>query len=449
MIRSIYAIGAALIALQNPVPATTGPLTMDQAVAIAERNAFTVRIQASNVEKSRQKVTETRGGMGPKVNLTAVYTRFDEATTAQLDPNSAPIIVSPIDSKVGTLSLSVPLDISGNLSRNVRASEANYRATQENLRAALNDTRLNARQAFLSVLRAQALVGVQEQAVKDANERLNQGRLLLAGEQVARVDVTRLEAAVAQAKSDLLTAQNSLQISKYAFNQALARPIETPVDLTDITELPVVPSETDRLVQTGQKNRPEVLSLRQTLTALSNVTRATEASMNPSLSVGVSTQRSLDAAGFSARSQTTSGNLTLNLPIFDSGVTRARVKQARQDEEQAKINLQQVELAISQDVRNAVQNLASAQARLSNAREQVRLAEEVFRLAQIRQMAAEGTYVEVVDAETSLTQARNGLVSSRYDYLVAYSQLERALGTDNVNGAAQEPGSPTPAGGSR
>jgi len=107
-----------------------------------------------------------------------------------------------------------------------------------------------------------------------------------------------------------------------------------------------------------------------------------------------------------------------------------------------------VELAISQDVRNAIQNLASAQARLANAQEQVRLAEEVFRLAQIRQQAAEGTYVEVVDAETSLTQARNGLVSARYDYLLAYSQLERSLGTDNVTGAAQPAPSST-AGGSR
>lgn len=447
MIRTIHAIGAAVLALQSPNPIQSGPLTIDQAVAIAEHNAFAVRLQASNVEKSRQRVSEARGNMGPKLNLGATYTRYDDSLTTQFAAGQPPIVIQPIDQQIGTLSVQVPLDISGNLGRQVRAAESNFRASQQTLRASLNDTRLNARLAYLGVLRTAALVGVQEQAVRDANERLNQGKLLLAGEQVARVDVTRLEAAVAQAKSDLLLAQNNLQIAKNAFNQALARPIETPVELVDISALPVVPTDAAALVKNGQDNRPEVLAWRETLRALANITRATEASMNPSLSAGVTMQKNLDPAGLSARSQQTTGNLTLNVPLFDSGVTRARVKQARQDEEQARINLEQVQLVISQDVRNALSNLAGALARLENAQQQVRLAEEVFRLAQIRQQAAEGTYVEVVDAETSLTQARNGLVSARYDYLQAYSQLQRSIGTDNVTDAGEGTGTPSPSGG--
>jgi outer membrane protein TolC len=101
--------------------------------------------------------------------------------------------------------------------------------------------------------------------------------------------------------------------------------------------------------------------------------------------------------------------------------------------------LEQTRLFISQDVRNAVQNLSSALARLRSAEAQRRLAEEVFRLARVRQEAAEGTYVEVIDAETSLTQARNAEVSARYDYLVAYSQLQRAVGTDTLAPAPTTP----------
>jgi outer membrane protein TolC len=123
---------------------------------------------------------------------------------------------------------------------------------------------------------------------------------------------------------------------------------------------------------------------------------------------------------------------TLNVPLFDSGATRARVKEARQDEEAAKIQLKQTQLNISQQVRDAFADLSSAQARLANAQRQVSLAEEVFRLAKVRQDAGEGTYVEVIDAETSLATSRNSLVSAKYDYFLAFSQLQHAMGNDNV-----------------
>ena len=86
----------------------------------------------------------------------------------------------------------------------------------------------------------------------------------------------------------------------------------------------------------------------------------------------------------------------------------------------------------AQDVRNAASNLRGARARLENATRQVALAQEVFRIAQVRQAAGAGTYVETVDAQTTLTTARNNLVRARYDVLTAYSQLQRAVGTDRL-----------------
>jgi outer membrane protein TolC len=321
----------------------------------------------------------------------------------------------------------------------VSASQATLRASQNTLLATRSDQRLAAKQAFLAVLRAQATVGVQNQALIDAQERLSQAQKELAAGTVAPVDEKRFEAQVAQAKSDLITAQNALDLAKQTFNQTLARPIETPVDLVEPAALPIVPSNVPGLVETGQKQRPEVRSLQATIESLADIRRATEAGMNPSLTFSLNNQRNLDATGFTASAETTTGVLALSIPIFDSGVTRDRVKAARQDELQAKIQLEQLELGISEEVRAAVTNLSSASSRLDNARQQVALAEEVYRLSKIRQDAGEGTYVEVIDAETQLTQARNSLVSARYDYLTAYSQLQRAIGSDDV-GAAQAAG---------
>ena len=66
------------------------------------------------------------------------------------------------------------------------------------------------------------------------------------------------------------------------------------------------------------------------------------------------------------RESTTVGTLQVNWPIFDSGLTRARVRQVRQDEEQAALQQQQIELGISLEVRQAVANLQNAVAQIDS-----------------------------------------------------------------------------------
>ena len=435
------ALAATIAALQGPTPAQTGPLTLEQAAAIAERNAFAVRLQQSRIEQNRQRVEEAKAGLLPRATGTFTYNRLPQAQTADLGGGGS-IVVSKADQRTITGGVSFPIDIFGNAHRQVDAGRANLRASRSTLLAARNDARLNAKTAFLNVLRAQAGVGVAEQAVRDSQERLDQARKLLTGEQVARVDVIRLEAQLDQSKADLIVAQNNLELQRNALNLSLARPIETPVELVDIPSLPPSPTDPTPLVQAAQEARPEVLSLLDTIRALGFSRRALEAGQNPSLSVGVNYQRNLDAAGFSQKEQTVA-NFTVSIPIFEGGATRARVRAARQDEEQARINLQQTQLSISQEVRNSIANLINSRARLASSEAQVRAAEEVYRLARVRQDAAEGTYVEVVDALTQLVQARNAAVSARYDYLVAFSQLQRAVGSDSLNPA------PAPGGGSR
>jgi outer membrane protein TolC len=315
----------------------------------------------------------------------------------------------------------------------VKAYRANERASRFTLLAVYNDLRLNVRTSYYRVLSAREQVTVQTQALKDAQENLDRTKQLFAADQKAKVDVTRSEANVAQAQYDLLATQNNLQLAKNALNYALARPIETPLDVQDVVALPPVSLDVDKSIALAQQSRPEILSYLSSLEGLKNVTRATESGLNPSLSLGASYSKNLDPFN-GARATGGSASATLSIPIFDSGSTRAKVKQSRQDEVLTKTQLAQAQLGISQDVRSAVTSLTNARARLLNAQTQVALSQEVLRLAGVRRDAGEGTYVEIIDAETDLTRARNGLVSARYDYLTAYAQLQRALGRDDVTG---------------
>lgn len=59
-------------------------------------------------------------------------------------------------------------------------------------------------------------------------------------------------------------------------------------------------------------------------------------------------------------------------------------------------------------------------------------AEETLRLAKSRADAGSGTQLDVLSAETELTQARTTQVQAQYAYAVAVAKLERAIGVAPV-----------------
>jgi outer membrane protein len=59
-------------------------------------------------------------------------------------------------------------------------------------------------------------------------------------------------------------------------------------------------------------------------------------------------------------------------------------------------------------------------------------AEEALRLANARSDAGTGTQLDVLNAQTQLTQARTTEVQALHDYDVARARLRRAIGEDMV-----------------
>lgn len=401
-----------------------GKLTIDEALRIAEQNAFEVRIARSSVEKTRQQVNEVRGNLGPQVRVTTAYTRFDKEIKAEGS------VVRPFDQTESQLVLSMPLDITGVLKRGLAASSIAVKVAQANLASERNDLRLNVRSAYFDVLQAQAQVKVFEEALDSAQKRLRNTELEYQAGAKARVDVLRFQTQVQQAESDLIAAKNGLSLSKNAFNNTLGRPIETPFELVEESALPTVEGDEKSLAETAAKNRPELRAFRYNAEVLKNIRIAEERGLLPSLSFSAIHSRNWNAQGQSTQDQSTFGQINLSIPVWDSGITRARVKAARQDEEQNKIRTEQTELAISLEVRQAYTNLANAKARWDVAKKQVEFAAESFRLANVRYEAGEGILLEVTDAQAELTRARVQLVAATYEYLTTYAQLQRALGTD-------------------
>src|SRR5471030_986817 len=115
--------------------------------------------------------------------------------------------------------------------------------------------------------------------------------------------------------------------------------------------------------------------------------------------------------------------------IFDGLLTHGKVIQAKALYERSKTDLADQGRQIELQVRTAYSDFVEAKEVLDSQEKVQEEADEALREAKARADAGTGTQLDVLDAETSLTQARNTQVQALHDYIAAQAKLERAIGT--------------------
>lgn len=415
---------AACLGLAAVLCAPDASLTLDEALHIAERNAFSVRTSQANLERTKRRTDEARGRLGPTLTLQGTYTHIDNAASFGGGPRS-------LDTTTAQAFVRFPLDIAGVLSRAVGAGRSFEAAAAAGVDAEVNAVRGAVKAAFFQALQAGALVAVYETENQAIRQRLDVTRKRFDADDVPRFDVIRVESELRQSDAALIRARNDVRLAIQRLNNVMARPIDTPTEPVPVREMPRIEKGVADLVVLARETRPEVRGAESRLRGLAGVTQAARGGTLPSIDVGANYTRTINPSPFAVEHQTT-GSVQLTYPIYDSGVTRARVAAARQDEEEARVTRDQIELAVELEVRQAVVDLEDAWQQVEVAQSQVDLATEALRLAELRYSEGLGILLDVTSAQADATRARTALVNAEFAYLAAYARLQQAVGLDRL-----------------
>ncbi|HWP30609.1 MAG TPA: TolC family protein [Fimbriimonadales bacterium] len=405
-------------------------LTLDEAVAIAKQKAFNVLSSQMELERIKGVVREAYSMLLPKIDFEATYTRFDKEMTTMFD--SSEVVIRPIDRKKLTLTLRQPIDISGMLSLGVSSARALERSSNELITAAVNNAALNAKSAYYDVMKAMELVSVAEENMKNAQARFDLAKKRVDAGVAPRFEVIRAQADLSSAEQGLIRAQNNVSIAKANLNNVLARDINTPFEIERIETAPKIEADMEQLKKTAQENRPELKSLRNQVEYFTAVRRGRERERFPKLNLSVQFEHDPDAQGFGSEKDMLFGTATLGFPIYEGGEIAARVKQARAEEEKARIALREASLAVELEVHQAYLDVQTAYKVVETARRNVDEAKEALRLATIRYEAGVSIQVEVSDASVQYIDALTSYVNAIADYRMALARLQRAIGTEKI-----------------
>ncbi len=383
---------------------------------------------------------QTRAIVYPKVSITGSFTAVEPSDVDQLSvplPGGPSAITFGTDKNWATqIKLVQSIYEGGRMLSSIRAARLTRRESAFNYETALANTVLEVQVAYADTLLAEREIEVQTASVellsrelKDTTQRFDAGTM-------PRFNVLRAEVELANARPRLLRARNEARLARNNLANALGLDLpqqameDIPLSLSSKLEAEPYAIELSDAIAQALERRSELAALRTTAALRrEDVTRA-RAGYKPSLQLfaGYDAHNSVlhSDLGYADYGWTTGAQFSWD--IFDGFLTHGRVQQATAGAERADIDLQDMRRRIELEVRSAHSTFLEADEVVKSEAKVLEEAEEALRLARSRNEAGTGTQLDVLSAQTALTDARLTEIRALHDYVVAKARLERAIG---------------------
>jgi outer membrane protein TolC len=324
----------------------------------------------------------------------------------------------------------------GRILSSLRASRLLKERSMLDYQTAVANTVLSVQVAYFDVLLAMQQITVQEASVElltselaDTTRRFNAGT-------VPRFNVLRAEVELANARPKLIRARNAYRISKnnlanqLGFNLPKQAREDIPLSLSGKLAAEPYKIQLPEAIALALDRRTELESLRKVQALRKEEIVSAKAPYKPSLQA---------FGGYDAHNSILSQDLTdekygwitgvqLNWSIFDGWRTKGRVVEARALYERAGVDLDDAGRRIELEVRTAFSNFIEADEVLKSQEKVLEEADEALRLSRARSEAGTGTQLDVLGAQTALTEARTTQALALHGFSVARARLERAIG---------------------
>jgi len=421
----------------NTIPWGTQPLSLASAINAALENNYTIRRGRHDLEAAYGVVVQTRAIALPKLRANGDYFATDQ--TEDIDvPGGARFSFENGERWSGNLRLIQSIYEGGRITSALRSAKLTREQALLQFQAVIADALLSVRTTYYDVLLARQQIDVQDASVALLQQELTDTRRRFDAGTVPQFNVLRAEVELANAQPRLIRARNGYRIAKNTLVHQLGYEVLTniwdniPIELAD--RLEPEPYEIDLPAALGQalSQRPELAALAKAERLRKEDIASAKAGARPSVqlfggygsrSSQFSDDLSRDVTGWHAGAQ-------LNWDIFDGWLTKGRVQQARALHGRAETELEDATRQIELEVRTAYSTFIEAREVLESQRKVQEQAEESLRLANSRAEAGAATQLDVLNAQTALTEARTTQIQAIRDYLVARARLLRAMGAD-------------------
>ncbi|MGA3225417.1 MAG: TolC family protein [Acidobacteriaceae bacterium] len=416
---------------QAPVPGVL-PLTLDQAIRMGLQYNLGLVLSSTNAGSAGAQQLQQLQALLPTVNASAKEAAQQTNLQAEgLKIPGFPAVIGPYGYTDIRASLQWSLLNLSSLD-NYLAAKHNFQGSRLSIEDAKDMVVLTVGNAYLlciadasRVQSAQAQVNTSKVSLDQAVANHQAGTAPLLDELRARVDYQTQQ-------QTLITAQNQYEKDKIALARAIGLPLEQSYELSDQAPFQALDNlDPNAAVQQGLTHRHDLQALQQQVASAQAARSGATAERYPTISISGDYGVIGPTLGHSRGTFDAVG--TASVPLFEEAKLRgdARDAQAQLETKQAQLN--DLRGQISADVRDSILDIQAAAKQVAVSRSNVELATEALSEAQQRYAAGVADNLAVSQAQASMAQADDQLVSSLYQHNVAKLSLARAMGIAQTN----------------
>ena len=396
-------------------------LDESRTIDLALANNRTAKQTKWDYQAAKDTVSATAAGKNPSISYTWQGARSN-GVNAMTGRN--------VTSKTGSHSFTISAPVfSPELDASIDASRYAREGAGASYEETLQQAKYDAISGYYTLIMNRNLVDVAQQAVKDYQGHVTNVQAQYNVGLVASSDVLAAKTNLADSETSLVKAQNAANLAEASLNQVIAYPVQTAINTAE-HDLQYKPYNItlEQAKAYALLHRSALVKSALDVKSAEEAVKSAKSGYLPTVAVKAGRGYADLDGYFGTSTKSWSVGATASWSLWDGGATQNAIKKANAQLEQAKeANLATVD-AVLLAVQKAYLNLRSAEQTIQSTQTAVAQGQESFRIATLRYRAGVGTNLDVLDAETKLTDARNNYVQALYNYNISIAALEQLTG---------------------
>jgi outer membrane protein len=433
-VPAVAAEGQGSAMVQDSVSAGTQPVTLAEAIRLAQQNSPQSIAARGSVESSNIAVRSAYGAFLPSISASFGAGRQFTGTGSLTRVNSAGETVTIAGDRwnySNSLGFSAQLFNAANFP-NLRAAKADVTAAKAAAVTQSFTIALSVEQQFYASLSALESEDAARTQLQQAQQQLSASRRrVVAGAATASDSLTAV-VQIANAQLALRSAQNQRRDANALLTRLVGSSVPISAALNDpaVTARDTIHIDSAAVVAHAEA-APNIVQATAQLAAADERRKAAKAAYIPTISANYSRGGSGPSAyGLGNDPFVYSGqlNLSLSIPIFNGFAREGQVANASINKANAAASLRDAKLGAQQLSVQYIDALRLGQEQIIVQTASVAAATENLRVVQQRYNLGLSTIVDLLTAQTTLNQAQATLIAARNTVRLATAQIEALIG---------------------
>ena len=427
-------IGGILLVNSSYVLAASIELSLTDSIALALKNNPIIKTTEDDKVISNWAIAEAKAKFGPSLTYSHKDTRTglpQYSLGKYLSGTSLANIEfgGEYTSFGNSISVSVPLYTGGNLEGQLDQAKKKFQVAELEVKKNKQQLKLDTTTAYFDVLEALNQLQVNQESLTNLKAHLNSVQAQYEEGVVNKSDVLRSEVEVINARQDVMGAQNKYNLAMVSLKNVMSLPLTSEIKLKDNLIYQKYTFTVDDCVTYALNHRPDIIQVQAKIDIAKSGVKVAKSNNLPQVSFK-GTNNWADDNFPGAKQDYWMVSLTASINLFDSGLTKAKVKGAESSLDKERDGADQIRETAVLEVSQAYLNLKVAEERIGTSKVAVDKAQEAFRINEVCYKEGVGRNLDVIDAQLALVKAKTNYNQALYDYNSSKAKLDKAMGID-------------------